>query len=192
MRFCLNIPASHAHSDWLVHCLHKGLKTYDVKPFQIALEITETTLMSNPDLSNKLLKSLQAEGVQIAIDDFGKGYSSMAYLTTLPLNLLKVDQEFVQQMDQDSRSRKVVEGITALGHSLGLQVVAEGIETESQYRMAREIGCDLLQGYYFGRLDFAVEKWSDFIGKFPSVTGQETPLDALSSGLELSANTKPH
>lgn len=187
MKFCLNIPANHAHSDWLVHCLHKGLKTYDVKPFQVALEITETTLMSNPDLSSRLLSSLQAEGVEIAIDDFGKGYSSMAYLTTLPLNVLKVDQEFVQQMDKDHRSRKVVEGITALGHSLGLQVVAEGIETESQYRAAKEIGCDLLQGYYFGRPDFAVEKWTDFIGKFPGIVESEPMSRAFGEVVDISA-----
>jgi diguanylate cyclase len=169
MQFCLNIPATHSHSEWLVHCLHKAFATYDIKPFQVSLEITETTLMSDPELSNKLLTSLQEEGVQIAIDDFGAGYSSMSYLTTLPLNVLKIDQQFIKNMDNDHRSRKVVEAITALGHSLGLKVVAEGIETESQYHIAREIGCDLLQGYYFGRPGFGVEKWGDFIGKYPSI-----------------------
>jgi len=77
-------------------------------------------------------------------------------------------------MDSDLRSRKVVEGITALGHSLGLKVVAEGIETELQYLTAKDIGCDLLQGYYFGRPGFAVERWGDFVGRFQGVSPLQT------------------
>ncbi len=151
VRFCLNIPANYAHSEWLLHCLRRAFDVYNVKPPQIALEITESTLMNEPDISSRMLSRLQDQGVQIAIDDFVTGYSSMAYLTTLPLNVLKIDQYFVQHVDQDARSRKVVEGITALGHSLSLQVVAEGIETESQYHAVKDIGCDLLQGLYVGQ-----------------------------------------
>jgi EAL domain-containing protein (putative c-di-GMP-specific phosphodiesterase class I) len=149
--------------------LHKALSVYDIQPFQVSLEITETTLMGDPDLSQQLLASLQVEGVHIAIDDFGAGYSSMSYLSSLPLNALKIDQQYINNMDKDVRSRKVVEAITALGHSLQLKVVAEGIETESQYRMACDIGCDLLQGYYFGRPGMAVEAWGEFIGGYPGV-----------------------
>lgn len=168
-KFCINIPANHVHSAKLLQYLSRASRKYDIEPFRISLEITETTLMQDPALSTRLLTSLRHEGMDIAIDDFGTGYSSMAYLTTLPLNILKIDQSFVQNMVRDGRSRKVVEGITSLGHSLGLMVVAEGIETQQQHQMAKDIGCDLLQGFYFGRPQLATDSWLNFVNQFPHV-----------------------
>ncbi|MGH1485653.1 MAG: two-component system response regulator [Cellvibrionaceae bacterium] len=167
LHVCLNIPANQCHSDLVVDCLRKAMETYRIQPEQIELEITETTLMKHPTLSTKLLQSMQGEGVRIAIDDFGAGYSSMSYLTTLPLNTLKIDQKFFIGMEKNNRNRKVVDAVTALGHSLGLQVVAEGVETEAQYQMAREIGCDYIQGFYFGRPQLGDLDWKNFADQFP-------------------------
>jgi diguanylate cyclase (GGDEF)-like protein len=169
VKFSLNIPADYANSKWLLHCLNRAFETYTVSPPQIALEITETTLMSDPELSSQMLSRLRDQGVEIAIDDFGTGYSSMAYLTTLPLNILKIDQHFVSQINDDPRSQKVVEGIVALGHGLDLQVVAEGIETEAQYRAVKEAGCDLLQGYYLGAPYTMSGGVEDFFQHFPEL-----------------------
>ena len=170
LHICLNIPASQCHSDLMLNCLQKAMGVYNIQPEQVELEITETTLMKYPTLSAKLLKIVQTEGVRIAIDDFGAGYSSMSYLTTLPLNTLKIDQKFFIGMEKDNRNRKVVDAITALGHSLNLRVVAEGVETEAQYHMAREIGCDLIQGYYFGKPQLGGESWAEFAAKFPMLS----------------------
>jgi diguanylate cyclase (GGDEF)-like protein len=169
LQLCLNIPANQCHSDLVVYCLRKAMTTYNIKPEQIELEITETTLMKHPSLSSKLLLSMQEEGIRIAVDDFGAGYSSMAYLTTLPLNTLKIDQRFFIDTENDLRNRKVIEAVTALGHSLGLKVVAEGVETDAQYQLAREIGCDYIQGFYFAKPQLGSHDWSDFVSQFPKL-----------------------
>lgn len=166
LNICLNLPANQCHSHLVLECLRKAMSNYHIQPEQIELEITETTLMKHPELSTQLLKTMQEEGVRIAIDDFGSGYSSMSYLTTLPLNTLKIDQSFFVEIENDIRNRKVVEAVTALGHSLGLKVVAEGVETEQQYRIAREIGCDLIQGYFFGLPQLGKESWNDFLAGY--------------------------
>ncbi len=169
LNICLNIPANQCHSDLVVDCLRKATDQYGVRPDQVELEITETTLMKHPSLSTKLLKSMQAEGIRIAVDDFGAGYSSMSYLTTLPLNTLKVDQKFFIDMEEDIRNRKVVEAVTALGHSLGLKVVAEGVETQAQYFMARDIGCDFIQGFYFDKPQLGCSDWEEFYKQYSSL-----------------------
>lgn len=166
LNLCLNLPANQCHSNLVVDCLRKAMAAYDIRPEQIELEITETTLMKHPTLSAQLLQAMQEEGVRIAIDDFGAGYSSMSYLTNLPLNTLKIDQSFFLDIEKDCRNRKVIEAVTVLGHSLGLKVVAEGVETESQYIIARDIGCDLIQGFYFGHPQQASASWQQFSNAF--------------------------
>jgi EAL domain-containing protein (putative c-di-GMP-specific phosphodiesterase class I) len=163
VQYCLNIPANHSHSEWLIHCLHKALETYHIEPFQISLEITEKTLMSNPEMSSELLTSLQREGVQFSLEDFGAGNISMSHLSTLPFSVLKIDHQFIKNIDENKINRKVVEAMTALGHSLGLSVVAEGVETENEYDTVRDIGCDLMQGFYFGKPAMATDIWDKFV-----------------------------
>ncbi|MFT7389023.1 MAG: diguanylate cyclase (GGDEF)-like protein [Candidatus Endobugula sp.] len=174
MQYCINIPANHAHSEWLVHALHKALKTYGMNPFQISLEITETTLMDSPKPASDLLALLQGEGVNISLEDFGTGRSSMSYITSLPLSVLKIDHQFVMGIGQNKANRKVVEAITALGHSLGLHVVAEGVETEEEYFILREIGCDLMQGFYFGKPKVAVDIWDDFVSQYSQPSSEKS------------------
>lgn len=171
LNLCLNLPANQCHSHLILECLRKAMSNYGIRPQQVELEITETTLMKHPELSTQLLKMMQKEGIGIAIDDFGSGYSSMSYLTTLPLNTLKIDQSFFIDINKDIRNRKVVEAVTALGHSLGLQIVAEGVETAEQYAIARDIGCDLIQGYYFGKPQMGESSWKNFCCHFERHVG---------------------
>jgi EAL domain-containing protein (putative c-di-GMP-specific phosphodiesterase class I) len=116
------------------------------------LEIIETVLLREGALAVVIdsLERLRRLGVRIALDDFGAGYSSLTYLRDLPLDTLKIDQSFLVAAQPGNRSAVLFGAIAAMGHSLGLRVVAEGVETEERYAVAREAGCDLAQGYLFG------------------------------------------
>jgi diguanylate cyclase (GGDEF)-like protein len=121
-------------------------------PQSLELEIIETVLLREGALAVVIdsLERLRRLGVRIALDDFGAGYSSLTYLRDLPLDTLKIDQSFLLAAQPGNRSAVLFGAISAMGHSLGLRVVAEGVETEERYAVAREAGCDLAQGYLFG------------------------------------------
>ncbi|MDQ2075873.1 bifunctional diguanylate cyclase/phosphodiesterase [Marinimicrobium sp. ABcell2] len=132
--------------DWTAH-----LKELELAGSSILVEITEGVILNaTPTTSDKLLE-LQEVGIELAIDDFGTGYSSMAYLKKFDVDYLKIDQSFVQDIDKNVNSRTIAESITAMGHKLGIKIVAEGIETEEQYKWLRSMGCDYGQGYLFSR-----------------------------------------
>jgi diguanylate cyclase (GGDEF)-like protein/PAS domain S-box-containing protein len=122
-----------------------------IDPRCIALEITETIAMADADTSAKALRDLKALGVEIDIDDFGTGYSSLSRLQSFRVDTLKVDRAFVSRIDVDRETHEIVRTIVTLAHSLGLAVVAEGIETESQLDLLKKMGCERGQGYLFGK-----------------------------------------
>ncbi len=169
MQIALNIPVKHSHSQTVRNCLHQAMQTYGIKPSQIEFEVGEVTLKDHPNLSYDLLHRLHQEGVRIAIDDFGAGYSSMAHLAKLPIDTLKIDQKFFINLKEHKPYQKVISAITALGHSLDLSVVAEGIEDEDSCQVARSAGCDYLQGYYFGQPQKGGQSWAAFCEYFPSL-----------------------
>jgi diguanylate cyclase (GGDEF)-like protein len=117
----------------------------------LGLEITETTIMKDPDRALAVLTRLAGAGVRLSIDDFGTGYSSLAYLKALPVHELKIDRSFVAAMTSSDRDRVLVESTIALGHRLGLEVVAEGVEDEATRQVLADLGCELAQGYLFSR-----------------------------------------
>ena len=117
----------------------------------VVLEITETSLMRNPEESVSILKRLRAKGFKVAVDDFGTGYSSLAYLKRLPIDIIKVDMTFTQGMVKSNVDRSIVMAVIGLSKSLGLKSLAEGVETREQVNILRELGCDLAQGYLFGK-----------------------------------------
>jgi EAL domain-containing protein (putative c-di-GMP-specific phosphodiesterase class I) len=120
-------------------------------PALLELELTESHLMDDPANAREKLSALKALGVRIAIDDFGTGYSSLAYLKRFDIDKLKVDQSFVQGMLDDSADAAIVHAVIALGHTLGLTVVAEGVESWPMAQALVALGCDELQGYCFSR-----------------------------------------
>ena len=131
--------------------VESSLARWNINPGDIELEITESVLMEATQRHNNTLENLRRLGIRIAIDDFGTGYSSLKYLTTYPVNRLKLAQEFVFRVTVDYRNAAVVRAAIGLAHELGLDVIAEGVETEAQMRFLIGAGCEQAQGYYFSR-----------------------------------------
>ncbi|MGC2134882.1 MAG: EAL domain-containing protein, partial [Xanthobacteraceae bacterium] len=122
-----------------------------IAPGMIEIELTESVLMDITQQHNERLERLRKLGVRIAIDDFGTGYSSLSYLVNYPINRVKIAQELVFGVDTDSRSATVVRAAIRLAHELGIEIIAEGVETEGQEKFLLSAGCEYGQGYYFSR-----------------------------------------
>jgi len=135
----------------LVETILGTLSRHNVPPEQLILEVTETTAMSNPDESVRVLTELSDAGVKASIDDFGTGYSSLLYLKRLPACELKIDRAFVRELGQEGEDATIVSAIVALARTLNLKVVAEGVETAEQQAFLTELGCNTLQGYLLGK-----------------------------------------
>lgn len=127
------------------------LEAYAIAPARLKLELTESVFVADIDDLVEKMRALQAAGIGIALDDFGTGYSSLSYLRQLPLQQLKIDRSFVREVTESSRGASLAKNIARMGHDLNLQILAEGIETEEQFRFMLSCGCTRFQGYYFGR-----------------------------------------
>ena len=137
----------HGFIDWLAGMLVRVA----LDPRLVEIELTESAIMSQADSKSDPLQALKNLGVTIAADDFGTGYSSLSYIKRLPIDTLKIDQSFIQDVADSSDSQSIVQAVIAMAQNLGLDVVAEGVETERQLRLLRELGCDQAQGYLIGR-----------------------------------------
>lgn len=159
LELSVNLSLAQLTDPELVAQLQAVLAATGMEPRLLELELTESHLMDNPALAQAQVSAVKALGVQIAIDDFGTGYSSLAYLKRFEIDKLKVDQSFVQGMLDDSADAAIVHAVIALGHTLGLRVVAEGVENLPTAQTLTALGCDELQGYCFSRpltpLDFS-------------------------------------
>jgi diguanylate cyclase (GGDEF)-like protein/PAS domain S-box-containing protein len=129
----------------------RALAEFDLDPSSLKLEITESTIMENPESAIRILKRLRKEGVRFSIDDFGKGYSSLSQLQQLPVDTLKVDRAFISRMKTDPENMEIVKAVIALAHSLDLDVVAEGVEEPGQLCSLIDLECECVQGFYFHR-----------------------------------------
>jgi EAL domain-containing protein (putative c-di-GMP-specific phosphodiesterase class I) len=127
------------------------LAKWQIPPGLLELEITENTIMTDPPRSRAILGRLRELGVRLAVDDFGSGHSSLGYLKRLPIDVVKIDKSFVQNMSADAGDAAIVRSAIDLGRSLGLEVVAEGVETEEVRRRLEELGCTTFQGYHLSR-----------------------------------------
>ncbi len=150
-RMAVNLSPRQFHATDLANRLERILTAAGVENEWIELEITESAAMAHPEGAVEVLQRLRERGIQIAMDDFGTGHSSLAMLRTLPLNVLKLDRSFVQHLPESETDAAVAGAVVTLARRLGLSVVAEGVETEAQQHFLAGIGCDLLQGYLFSR-----------------------------------------
>ena len=121
-----------------------------IPPQYLDLEITESMLVGNPQHVIDTLDTLGKMGVTLTLDDFGTGYSSLSYLTRLPFHTIKIDRSFIQHIDEKPR-RGIVQAIVAIAHTLGMRVIAEGVETPLQLSIVRDIGCEEIQGFYLSK-----------------------------------------
>jgi EAL domain-containing protein (putative c-di-GMP-specific phosphodiesterase class I) len=127
------------------------LAEFSLPPNLLALEVTESLLMSNLNKVIADLSAMRALGLGIAIDDFGTGYSSMAYLQKLPIDTFKIDRSFIHNVHNSHRDKVIVKTMAQLAHNLEMQVVAEGVENQLQLDYLHSIGCDKVQGYFYGK-----------------------------------------
>lgn len=141
-------PAQFRH-ERLVELVERTIKAIDLDPRLIVLEVTESVFMEDLLFTQTVLKRLKGLGIAISIDDFGTGYSSLSYLKKLPVDVIKIDQSFVKDVTNDPDAATIITAITSMARSLGIKTIAEGIETEEQWKVLRLLRCDMGQGYYF-------------------------------------------
>lgn len=170
LKVSVNVAPKQFADPGLAKDIDEILKQTSIQPEMLQLEITETIAMSDTDKAAGVLTDLKALGVGLSLDDFGNGYSSLIRLRSFPFDILKIDRAFIANMDREDESSDIVKIILMLGKSLGLTVVAEGVETHSQAERIRTLGCELAQGYIFSRpVDH--ERASELLASGTSATG---------------------
>ncbi len=147
----LNVSAVQCKKHDFTDSLMRILERYDVSPGEIEIEVTETILIEDFDEISERLNELKNAGVRISLDDFGTGFSSLAYLKGLPINTLKIDKTFVDTLLTDRNTKIITESIIYMVKRLGYETIAEGVETREQFQYLKELECDMIQGYYMGR-----------------------------------------
>ena len=151
LRVAVNLSAQQLRTDGFVPLVARALQRHGLSGEALELEITESVAMRDPVRTGEMLRGLRSHGVALAIDDFGTGHSSLAYLKQLPLSCLKLDRSFVMDIEHDANDAAICTATIQMAHSLGLGVVAEGVETALQLEFLRRLGCDTVQGYFFSK-----------------------------------------
>ncbi len=151
MFISVNLSTKQFNQPNLIEQVSDILRTTGLNPRALKLEITESAVMENIEVATEMLRQLRALGVQLSIDDFGTGYSSLSYLHRFPIDTLKIDRSFVSRMSGNNENTEIVRTIVVLAQNLGMDVVAEGVETNEQLALLRQLGCEYGQGYYFSR-----------------------------------------
>lgn len=147
LSLALNLSPRSLHSNEILTQIEDLVLESKINPGQLTLELTETAVMLDPTGATKNLKRLRDLGVRLSIDDFGTGYSSLSLLRSLPLNEIKIDKSFVENMIDNAQDQVIVASTISLAHNLGLEVVAEGVETDAQLSLLRDLNCNMIQGY---------------------------------------------
>jgi diguanylate cyclase (GGDEF)-like protein/PAS domain S-box-containing protein len=145
----VNLSPRQVRGHSIIETLQNVLSRLTISPNQLVLEITEMMVMNDPEAMIAMLKDIKSRGVRIALDDFGVGYSSFGQLKRMPLDVLKIDRSFIEDVVESTRARDIVQAIIGLGHNLGLQVIAEAVENGAQMRVLAELGVDAVQGFCF-------------------------------------------
>jgi len=150
-RVSVNVSARQFSAKGMVDTVERVLARYALPGEALEVELTESLLAGDMEHTLGVLRALRGRNVHAAVDDFGTGYSSLSYLKRFPINRLKIDQSFVRDIEQDADDKAIATAVVTLGHSLGMAVIAEGVETATQLEILRQMGCDEVQGYHLGR-----------------------------------------
>jgi predicted signal transduction protein with EAL and GGDEF domain len=169
LKVAVNISPIQFHTGDLAAQVHMILLETGLAPNRLELEITEGVLIDDFQSAIAILRKLKSLGVSIAMDDFGKGYSSLSYLHSFGFDKIKIDRSFIGDLEQNHHSMAIVRAIISLGHSLDVPVLAEGVETEGQRLFLAQEGCDDVQGYLTGR-PLPIEAYADAVGRAASAT----------------------
>jgi EAL domain-containing protein (putative c-di-GMP-specific phosphodiesterase class I) len=148
---CVNISAGQVSQPDLLEDVRSALEESNLKADRLVLEMTEGTLLKDTQMIVTIFEKLKALGVRLAIDDFGKEYSSLSYLNRLPVDSLKIDRSFLESFGENPSNMLIVKAVISLAHSLGLEVTGEGVESAEQLELLRGMGCDFAQGYHLAR-----------------------------------------
>ncbi|WP_157662763.1 bifunctional diguanylate cyclase/phosphodiesterase [Sulfuriferula sp. AH1] len=151
IKVAVNLSMRNLSDESLPDDIASALKSYNIPPSSLILEVTESSMMLNPELANATLTTLSELGVQCSIDDFGTGYSSLAYLKSLPAAEIKIDKSFVTNMTTDENDAIIVHATIVMAHNMGYRVVAEGVENAEILELLQILGCDIVQGFYFSK-----------------------------------------
>lgn len=168
----VNLSARQFAHPRLMADIQDGLKSARLDPRRLELEITESVVMQDAGAAVGILHQLKAIGIRVAIDDFGTGYSSLAYLKRFPVDVLKIDRSFVEGLGYDAQDSAIVQSIVVLAKNLGLSVTAEGIETPRQHLYLKQLGCDVGQGYLFGKPRSAGDS-EDLLANLPTAWAEQ-------------------
>lgn len=147
----INLSPKQFYSPDLVELVKDALARSGLPGHRMELEITESCMLDENGETLAILNNLKALGIRLAMDDFGTGYSSLSYLQNYPFDVLKIDRSFIADIHISARKQAIVLAIIQLGHALNITVTAEGVENQGQYELLKDLGCDELQGYFFGK-----------------------------------------
>jgi EAL domain-containing protein (putative c-di-GMP-specific phosphodiesterase class I) len=181
LKVAVNLSARQLLEPALQVKIQRTLERHNLSPSGLELELTETAAMADAQRTVQLFTELRAVGISLAIDDFGSGYSGLSYLKNLPFDKLKIDREFVTDADSRRDSRAICSALLELGRGLDLQVLAEGVETEAEFRTLEALGCRIFQGYYFSRpLSGPAFRKFATTARWPACGSQTEPSSATS------------
>jgi len=167
VRVSVNLSAQQFQAPDLPKTIEDTLERFGLPPDGLEIEITESTIIQNMEAAGFALERMKAHGIRIAIDDFGTGYSSLSYIHRFSIHTLKIDQSFIRVIPEDKDSGTIVAAVVAMARSLGIEVVAEGVETVEQLHFLMEVGCGVAQGYLLGKPMSADDATKFLAGRSP-------------------------
>lgn len=163
----VNLSALNLRDERLIQIISSALKKWPISPSNLILELTESTIMTDPELAVRVLNELDAMNIKLSIDDFGTGHSSLSYVKNLPVDELKIDKSFISDFTHNSNNEAIVLAVLVLAHRMNLTVTAEGVEDEETMQALIELNCDTVQGYHFAK-PMPLDKYQQWFGDYKS------------------------
>lgn len=157
IRISANVSERDLRDGQLIECVEELLRDHELDPHLMEIELTENIVFRDMERSRNTLSRLKHLGISLAVDDFGAGYATLRQTADFPLDTLKIDRSFIQQLDQESGNTAIVAGVVGIAGRLGMEIVAEGVEREEQLAVLADLGCTTIQGWYYSKAVAAAE-----------------------------------